>query len=48
MIIEKTKEFLAQPFRSDMDAAGWFLFFGFLIAVSIAWGLILKHLREAV
>lgn len=45
-VIEKTKAFLGQPFRADMDAAGWFLFFGLLLVIAFAWGLILRHLKD--
>lgn len=34
-----------QPFNSSMSAGGWFLFFGLIVAISVAWGLILKDLR---
>lgn len=43
---EDFKRFVNRPFSSDMDALGWFLFFGLLIAISIAWGFILKHISE--
>lgn len=36
---------LKQPFSSGMGAGGWFLFFGLLIAISVAWGVILKDLK---
>jgi hypothetical protein len=37
------KNWLAKPFSADMDAFHWFLLFGLLIAISVAWSLILKH-----
>lgn len=37
----------ARPFSQDMDALHWFYFMGLLIAISVAWGLILGSLRRA-
>jgi hypothetical protein len=41
------KAWANQPFSSDMDAKGWFLFFGFVVCLSIAWGMIFRHLNDA-
>lgn len=40
--------FMAEPFKSDMDAFDWFMFVGFLIVLMIMWGIILRHVREAI
>jgi hypothetical protein len=37
------QNWLKQPFQSGMDAFHWFLFFGFLILLSVGWTLILRH-----
>jgi hypothetical protein len=37
------KTWLAGPFSANMDAFHWFLFFGLLIAISILWKLVLRH-----
>ena len=37
------KTWLASPFSTNMDAFHWFLFFGLLIAISILWKLVLRH-----
>lgn len=34
-----------QPFSPDMGVGGWFAFFGFILALSLAWGIILKDLK---
>lgn len=44
---EHFKEFLHKPYDNDMDALGWFLFLGLLIVLTAMWGLILRHLQEA-
>lgn len=44
---ENFKAWLAQPFREDMDALGWFCFFGLVIVISALWAIILRHIREA-
>jgi len=41
------KNWLAHPFSSDMSALHWFYFFGLLIAISAAWGLILRAMKPA-
>lgn len=40
------KDWLNKPFDADMDALHWFLFFGLIIIISIAWGMILRELSE--
>jgi len=43
-MLSSLQDWLAMPFKTDMNAWHWFLFFGLLIAISVAWGLILKHI----
>lgn len=45
---DNIKSFWAQPYSYDMDAWHWFGFLGLLIIFAGAWGLILKHITEAV
>lgn len=45
---ENFKGFVAMPFRSDMDALGWFMFLGLIIVIMILWGVILRHVKEAI
>ena len=40
---QRFKDWLAKPFSVDMDAFHWFLLWGLLIAISIAWAFILRH-----
>lgn len=40
------QKFLNRPFDNDMTAVDWFLFIGLLIAISVAWRFILKHIME--
>lgn len=37
------KAWFNQPFKSDMDVVHWFLFFGLVIGLLTAWGIILKR-----
>lgn len=39
-------DWLNDPFDQDMSAMRWFAFVGLLIAITMAWGLILKYMRE--
>lgn len=45
---EQFKAFWAQPFDANGSVVRWFLFFGLLIAISIAWRQILKFITEGV
>lgn len=45
-MFERFKSWLAHPYRDDMSATDWFLFFGLLIVISAAWGLILRKIKE--
>lgn len=38
------KNWLSKPFSVDMDAFHWFLMFGLLIAISVLWSFVLKHI----
>lgn len=40
-------EWLRRPFSPDMSAAGWFMFFGLLVIISIAWAVIMNRLVGA-
>lgn len=39
---------LKQPFSPTMSAFRWFLFFGLIIMISVAWKLVLIPIEEAV
>lgn len=41
------KGWLQSPYQEDMDALHWFYFFGLLIAIGVAWRLILHHTLES-
>lgn len=40
------KEWLASPYRQEMDTAHWFYFLGLLIVLTAMWGLILRTIKE--
>lgn len=40
------KAWLARPFDADMSAFQWFLFWGLLIIIAVAWKLILSSFEE--
>jgi len=40
------REWLAKPFDADMSALRWFLFFGLLILISVAWGVIVRKVVD--
>ena len=44
---EKFGAWLRQPFSPNMDAQGWFLFFGLLIVISFVWAVITRRLVAA-
>ena len=44
-VIADLANWTKQPFNSGMSAGGWFVFFGLVVAIAIAWGLILKDLK---
>lgn len=47
--MEKFKAFFAQPYRGEeMDWKGWFLFFGFLILISLGWTIILGTIHNII
>jgi hypothetical protein len=43
--MDSFKQWLRQPYSTDMDAFHWFLFFGLMIAISILWGMSLRALQ---
>lgn len=45
-MLQGFRDFLARPFSPDMDAWGWFLFFGLLIVITTVWHLILTRVVE--
>lgn len=45
--MEKLKAWLARPYRDDMDALHWFMFYGMLAAIAVIWALVLSHIRGA-
>lgn len=38
------KQWWAQPFNAQGSAVNWFLFFGLIIIIIIAWNMILKFI----
>lgn len=44
--MEYLSRWYKEPFRTDMSAADWALFVGFLIVLSILWKLVLFNLQE--
>lgn len=47
-MLARFSEWTKEPFRTDMDAFHWFLFFGLLILIMALWRFILAHLKGAV
>jgi hypothetical protein len=45
-LIDATKAWVAQPFRSTMSLWGWLLFVGVLAAGSVLWARVLAHIGE--
>lgn len=45
-IFQDVKQWAAQPFKVDMSVTGWFLFFGLIIAISVGWQLVFRHIEE--
>ncbi len=43
-MLQTFQDWLAKPFSSDMNAWHWFLFFGLIMVISVAWGMILRHI----
>lgn len=41
------KTWLQHPFSTDMNALGWFKFFGLVIAINVIYVIILAHIRRA-
>lgn len=44
--VEDFRSWLGKPFSADMSAFGWFLFFGLLIVISVAWGVIVRKVVD--
>ena len=44
-VVDSFQTWAKAPFNSSMSAGGWFLFFGLILCISVAWGLILKDLK---
>lgn len=44
---ERFLTWLKRPYADDMSAGGWFLFLGLLIVLSVLWGIILRHIKDA-
>lgn len=40
-------EFMAEPFRGDMDAIRWFYFLGLILVILILWNIIFRHIKDA-
>jgi hypothetical protein len=40
------KAWIASPFSADMSAGHWFLFIGLLLVIAMAWGMILRTVKE--
>jgi hypothetical protein len=45
-MLDSFKRWWDKPYSDDMSASGWFLFFGLLIVISVAWALVLRELKE--
>lgn len=45
-MLDDFKAWLAQPFSADMSARHWFYFIGLLIAINVAWAVILSTFRR--
>lgn len=45
-MLEAVKDWVNSPFDWNMSAPRWFAFFGLLIAISLMWNIVLRHLRE--
>lgn len=44
-MLDKFKAWWSKPYSDDMSVSGWFLFFGLLIVISVAWALVLRELK---
>jgi len=42
------KDFWQRPFDANGSAVRWFLFFGLLIVIAMAWGQIIRFIEEGV
>jgi hypothetical protein len=44
--MQNFQAWLKQPFSSSMSVAGWFWFFGLILAITVIWKLILIPIEE--
>jgi hypothetical protein len=40
------QSWLKQPFKADMDALHWALFYGLILVIAASWGLVLSAIRK--
>lgn len=40
------RNWLDSPFNSGMSASRWFAFVGLLLAITILWGIVLRHMSD--
>jgi hypothetical protein len=45
-LVDATKNWVHQPFRSTMNLWGWVLFVGVIAAASVLWARVLDHIGE--
>lgn len=45
-LMQATRAWVEQPFRSNMSVLWWVLFVGVLAASSVLWGRVLAHIGE--
>ena len=45
-MLDGLKAWWAKPYDDNMSISGWFLIFGLIIAISIAWALVLREIKE--
>ena len=43
---ERIQKFLDRTYDDEMDALGWFAFFGLVMVIAMAWGIILRHIAD--
>jgi hypothetical protein len=45
-MLQDLQDFLEQPFRENMNATDWFLFYGLLLVIALLWHIIIKSLTN--
>lgn len=45
-MIDTLKRWFERPFSNDMDATGWALFVGFILALIVAWNYIINEIAD--